>query len=105
MFEYLLLTVLLGIVLVLVGFFVMFIWGIYQSIRERESTSVEEFFKREEEEKERKSRRENIGVIFIGPVPIIVRSERIFLVLSCLVFAIFLLFLVLMFIWLLKFVP
>jgi len=100
-----LLLVLISIVLILVGFFVIFLWSIYQAYREA-SESVEEIQRetKSEIESEEKRHRKSAMFMLIGPIPIVVRSEKVALVLTVLLFAVFLIFVVLSFIWLLNLV-
>ncbi|BBG25373.1 TIGR00304 family membrane protein [Sulfuracidifex tepidarius] len=63
-----------GTVLILIGFFIVFIGMFYEFFKGVKKSTTRENSEREEEEQERKS--EFGGVIFIGPIPIVFGSSK-----------------------------
>ncbi len=104
-FQLTLLLVFGGIVLVLIGFLVLMLSFLQRSSEESEVLS-EKLRRAESQEaidrvdrERRKREREVEGVVFIGPVPVVVRGYKIAIMFLVLSIVVFIVFLAIMFFW------
>ncbi len=104
-FQLMLLLIFCGIALTLLGFLVLVISSIAKSYKESEELSEQlEHSQTQEEVQEldkRRRRRERQveGVIFLGPVPVIVRGYKLAIMFLVLCIVVFLAFLAIVFTW------